>query len=534
MTGPARLIVAALLVAGCAAQHHQSTSCRQSVVILYENDVHCHVDGYARVSAMKKAEAEAGNGVLLLSSGDFVSGGPLGAISKGGYIASIMNACGYDAVAPGNHEFDFGAGRMEELASMLKAEVLCCNFENLQGDSLVFSPYRIFERGCRRIAVIGVATPSSFVTSTPAAFQDRDGNFIYSLHSDDICRIVQSYVDEVRDKGAEKVLLLSHLGDESSTGAITSPELIAGTSGIDAVLDGHAHNLIPARWLENKDGVSTLLTSTGSYFENIGKLTIFPDGSMKTEMVSTSSCTAADPEAAAVSEAVQSEYERISCRYIGENKAYLAAGNEDGPNLARREETGLGDFCADAMRAVAGSDIAICGGGSIRSGLAEGGITFNDIFRVFPFMNNVAVAEVSGQTVLDALEYAVSLCPADFGGFLQVSGLGFTVDLQTVSPAAVDGNRLFTGFSGPQRRIRDVMVETDGSFLPIDPSATYTVAGSTYILRDRGDGFTMFGSRVTDLGILDVDVLETFIKNHLGGVIPDSYARAQQRIRIIR
>lgn len=525
-------IAAALALTGCSHRHFQNSS--QTVVILHENDVHCRVDGYAVINGMKTVEEGRGNATLLLSAGDFASGGTLGAISKGGYITTIMNACSYDAVTLGNHEFDFGMERLTELAEMLETEILCCNFASLPDGKPVFRPYEIFSRGGRNIAVIGIATPSSFVSSTPANFQDENGNFKYTLHENDLCTLVQGYIDEVRAAGADYVLALSHLGDDKTAGSITSPELIAGTSGLDAVLDGHAHNLIVGRRIRDIKGKAVLLCSTGAYFENIGKLIIGRDGKLRSSIIATRDYPLKDNAVAATSEAIKEEYENFSSSYVGQCQADMPADDKTGPRTSRRKETGLGDFCADAIRSIASSDIAICGGGSIRAAISAGELSFNDIFRLFPFLNDVGIVKASGQVILDALEYSASMLPEEFGGFLQVSGLRLTIDSRIPSPVIVDNQQLFAGFSGPQRRVREVMVGDESKgFVPLDPEAEYTIAASVYTLQNKGDGYTMFPADVKSLGILDVNVLELYIKETLKGSVPARYSKPQGRITIL-
>lgn len=530
---PAMIAFAAIL-SGCSPKHYSGTS-EQDIVILFDNDVHCAVDGYSRMATLRKEYKAEGNGVLTLSAGDFIQGGSLGAASKGKYIIDIMNQVGYDAVTLGNHEFDYGIPRLNELASEFNTPIVCCNLKDLATDKLMFEPYRIFSFGKTDIAVVGIATPYSFISSTPSYFQNDKGEYVYSLCADCFYETVQSVVDDARNAGAEYVITVTHLGDDAFD-EINSQRMIANTHGIDAVLDGHSHSTVPARYLRNDKGEETLMTSTGSSFATIGKVTISAKGEFKSELLPVKDIDRSDAAVEAVIARVREEYESRAMRKIGICEALLPVADEDGPRAVRYREMGIGNFCTDAIRESLRTDIAVLGGGSIRAKLAEGDVTFNDIFTVFPFGNTVATASMTGQQILDLLEFSVYVLPVEFGGFLQVSGLKFDVDVQTDSPCAVDVNKSFDHFTGPERRVRNVQVmSADGSYSPIDTGRSYSVAGSAYLLISHGDGFNVIPSevKVTDTGMIDVDLLEKYIVENLSGKIPERYSLPEGRINIV-
>lgn len=528
------MIALAALFSGCSPKHYSDSSAK-TIVILYDNDVHCSVDGYSQMAALKKEYKAAGNDVLAVSAGDYVQGGSLGAASKGSYIIDIMNQVGYDAVTLGNHEFDYGIPRLKELASMFNAPILCCNLFDLTAGKRMFEPYKMFSFGKTDVAVIGVATPYSFISSTPSYFQNDKGEYIYSLSADNFYDTVQSVVDDARKAGAEYVFTITHLGDDAFD-EINSQTMIANTHGIDAVLDGHSHSTVPARYLKNDKGEETLMTSTGSSFATIGKLTLSPDGKMKSELLPVKDMDKHDAAVEAVIAKVRGEYEAQAMRKIAVCDALLPVADEDGPRAVRYREMGIGDFCTDAIRESMRTDVAVLGGGSIRAKLDAGDITFNDIFTVFPFGNTIATADMTGQQILDLLEFSVYVLPVEFGGFLQVSGLKFDVHVQTDSPCAVDVNKSFDHFTGPERRVRNVQVlSADGKYSPIDPAKTYSVSGSAYLLISHGDGFNVISPevKVTDSGMVDVDLLEKYIVENLSGRIPARYAEPEGRINII-
>ena len=503
------------------------------IVILYDNDVHCSVDGYAKMAALKAEKKALTPYVTLVSAGDYVQGGSMGAASKGGYIVTIMNAVGYDLVTLGNHEFDYAIPRLKELTKELKATVLCCNLIDLKADKRMFKPYEIVDYGGTKVAFVGGATPYSFNSSTPAYFQDENGKYVYSLCADTYYDTFQNFVNDARNQGAQYVVALTHLGDDVSYDPINSQELAKQTEGIDVILDGHSHSLVPQRILTNKAGKSVLYSQTGAHFDNLGVMTIHPNGEISLELISTKEYTKEDPDVRKVIDGLKAEYAAQGARRIGENEVLLPAKNAEGDWLVRAGETSLGDLCADAFRVCLNTDIAMVGGGSIRKDLPAGVVRYDDIFNVFPFGNMCAVATLTGQQILDALEFGVAAYPTDFGGFPHVSGMTYEFDPSVESPVVYDVNKAFVRIDAGERRIRNVRVYNPETKLyePIDPVKTYTVGGSTYMLCDAGDGYEMLKGMGRDTGIPDVEVMEKYIVEHLGGKISAAqYGESQNRI----
>lgn len=529
------LAAAALSCSPKATPVSSGTKAAYPIVILYDNDVHCSVDGYAKMAALKAEKQAQTPYVTLVSAGDFVQGGSMGAASKGGYIITIMNAVGYDFVTLGNHEFDYAIPRLKELTGELTATVLCCNLIDLKAGKRMYKPYEIVDYGGTKVAFIGAATPYSFISSTPSFFQDDKGEYIYSLCIDTYYDMFQNYVNDARNQGADYVVAITHLGDDVEVDPINSQELARRTEGIDVILDGHSHSLVPERILTNKAGKKVLYSQTGAHFENLGVMTLRPDGKITLEMVPTDRFTKEDPRVKAVTDSLKTEYEKLGARMIGRNEVTLPAKDTDGDWLVRNEETSLGDFCADAFRYVLGTDIAFLGGGSIRDNLDAGDVRFGDIFNVFPFGNTASIAELSGQEILDVLEFSVFSYPTDFGGFLHVSGLTFTLDPSVESPVVIDENKSFVKFDGGPRRVSDVRVlnAATGVYEPIDLKGKYRVGSINYLLMEAGDGFTMLDDRGRDLGTVDVDILEQYIAKNLHGLIPASqYGQPAGRITI--
>ena len=503
------------------------------IVILYDNDVHCSVDGYAEMAALKAEKKQHTPYVTLVSAGDFVQGGSLGAASKGGYIVEIMNTVGYDFVTLGNHEFDYAIPRLLELTKEQKATVLCCNLIDLKTDRRMYKPYEIVDYGGTKVAFIGAATPYSFNSSTPAYFQDEKGNYVYSLCADTFFDTFQNFVNDARLQGADYVVALTHLGDDVNYDPINAHSLIANTYGIDAILDGHSHSLVPRLMLKNKLGQEVLYSQTGAHFDNIGILTISPDGKITNELVAVKTYGKKDPAVQSVIESKKKAYAELGARKVGHSEVMLPAKDENGDWLVRKYETSLGDLCADAFRFTLGTEIAMLGGGSIRKNLPAGDLRYDDLFNVFPFNNTSCIASLTGQQILDALEYGVGAWPTDFGGFLHVSGMTYEFDASVESPVVYDINKAFARIDAGPRRVFNVRVldpET-GNYEPIDPARTYSVGGTTYLLRDAGDGYEMLKGLGRDTGTPDLDLLEKYIVDYLKGEIRTSqYGQPQERV----
>jgi 2',3'-cyclic-nucleotide 2'-phosphodiesterase (5'-nucleotidase family) len=503
------------------------------IVIVYDNDVHCSVDGYAKIAALKAEKQALTPYVTLISAGDFVQGGSMGAASKGGWIVTIMNAAGYDYVTLGNHEFDYAMPRLKELTSDLSATVLCCNLIDLTAGKRMYKAWEIVDYGGTKVAFIGAATPYSFNSSTPAFFQNEAGEYIYSLCAETYYDMFQNYVNDARNQGADYVVAITHLGDDVDIDPINSQELARQTSGIDVILDGHSHNLVPERKLTAKDGKTVLYTQTGAHFDNMGVLTISPKGKLTLQMIPTAEYTKEDARVRFVTDSLKQVYAAMGARKIGSSEVTLPAKDADGDWLVRNGETALGDFCADAFREELGTDIALVGGGALRKDLSAGEIHYDDIFNVFPFGSKCSIATLSGQEILDALEFGVASYPADFGGFLHVSGLTLAFDPSVESPVVYDENKAFVKFDGGPRRVQDVKVlnPKTGAYEPIDPKRMYTVGGSSYLLNDAGDGYEMLEDRGKEVGTIDVEILEKYIVDKLHGVIPASlYGQSANRI----
>ena len=543
---PLLLAIALLLslLGGCTQQEKA-----QDIIILYTNDVHCAVDadiGYAGLAAYKAQMEEKTPYVTLVDCGDALQGDALGTVSQGEYLTQIMNQVGYDFAVLGNHEFDYGLEQLTALIKQSQAQYLGCNIRYTGSEEnalAALDPYQIVTYGEVKVAFIGISTPESIAKSTPAYFMDDSGELVYDFYGgsgEELYTQVQQTVDNCLAAGADYVIALAHLGDDESSAPFRSTDLIAATNGIDVVLDGHSHSVISCDVIDNKDGDPVLLSSTGTGLANIGQLVITASGDISTGLIA--EYPDKDAPTTVFIQEIQDQYEAVLSQVVGYSDVDLTTMSDSGIRLIRSRETNLGDFCADAYRVLAEADIALVNGGGIRADLAAGEITYGDLIAVHPYGNTLCVAEATGQEILDALEMASRSVMAatddgenaigENGGFLQVSGLRYTIDTSIDSTVEVDESGMFVS-CGENRRVQNVeILQDDGSYTVIDPEQTYTVASHNYLIKQGGDGLNMFmdNTLIIDEGLLDYQVLITYMADYLGGAVGADYAAAQARI----
>ena len=522
-------------------------SAPEKIIILHTNDVHCQIDqkknkdeivtniGYAGVLAYKKEmeNLHGINNVTLVDAGDAIQGGPIGTLSKGEYIVDIMNYIGYDIACPGNHEFDYGMENFLKLSTETsKANYICCNFRDLEGNPIL-SPYTLIKYGDLTIAYLGINTPESFTKSSPIYFQDENGNYIYDFAQGEkgqtLYKTVQKYVDEAIKEGANYVVAIGHLGDEGASEYWSSKSLIKNTYGIDIFIDGHSHEVY-SEILKNKKGKNVLLAQTGTKLQNLGKITInTKNKKITSEFIS--NYKAQDEDAVNYIEGIKNKFSDVLQEVVAKSSVTLTTLDPTTHKRAiRNSETNLGDFCADAYRVMVGADIAFANGGGIRADIEEGDITYEEIINVHPFGNEICMIETTGQDILDALEVGACEYPVENGGFLQVSGLSYTIDPSIPSSVVFNERGQFVKVDG-KYRVTEVMVGNE----PLVLNKTYTLASHNYMIKNGGDGYTMFmdDKIIKDSVVIDNGALINYITENLNGVISDEYKNPKGSGRII-
>ena len=504
----------------------------ETIVILYENDVHCAVEGYSKLAAMKNELKSEYEYVGVVSSGDFVQGGTLGAVSKGEYIVELMNLVGYDAIAPGNHEFDYTISRLTELYELSETKYISCNFAKIGEEKTYFEPYTIVSYGDVDIAYIDIITPETITSARPSQFRNENGEIIYTFNESRLYELVQESIDEATEDGADYVIALSHIGYDESGELNDVTDVIENTDGLDVVLDAHSHSVIEEKIVKDKSGDDVLLSSTGTGFENIGKLTI-ANGEFDTELVKTETYTKTDADVDAYIAEINESYAELGNRKIGESKVELITHNEEGTRLVRTAETNLGNLCSDALFFVTNADVSYVNGGGLRAPIKSGDMTFNDIYSVFPFNNRIVTAEITGQVLLDMLEMSMISYPQEDGAFPHMSGITFSVNKSIPSSIKVDENGFFTKVDGDYR-VYDVKVldKESGNYKALELDKKYILAAADYYILNFGSGMSMFKDAkvVESEGMLDVEVLERYITDNLNGVIGEEYKDVVNRI----
>ena len=530
---------AAAMAVGAPAASACWTGEKSEVTILYTNDVHTYIDKqapeltYAAIAALKQSYQNAGKKVLLVDAGDHVQGTAYGSMDEGASIIELMNAAGYDAATPGNHEFDYGMNRAKELMRDADFPYLSCNWVDLRTNLRVLPEIKVFVRGGVRIAFVGITTPETFTKSTPAYFMNKaQTKYIYDILGGEDGQKLYSAVQKAVDKAkclADVVIGLGHLGVDPSSSPWTSEEVIAHTTGFDAFIDGHSHTVMENKQVADASGRLVTLTQTGSYFANVGEMTIAPDGTISTRLVSTydqEDPAVAAEQAAWVSSVDEMLGEKIA---VADTKFYIT-DPATGKRRIRSGETNLGDFVADGIYTYFNEveqlhcDIAIMNGGGIRSDEDAGYWTFKTCKQVSPFGNVACLMSVTGKQIQDALEFAARFAGEDGkenGGFLQVAGATYEIHTDIPNTVQTDEKNVWIGSATGTPRVQNVKIydKASGSYLPLDPGATYALAGMNYTLRNLGDGFAMFDGAelIKDYVSEDYLVMSTYAMT-FGGV----------------
>ena len=485
---------------------------KSDVTILYTNDVHTYIDKqspkltYAAIADLKQSYQNAGKDVLLVDAGDHVQGTAYGSMDEGASIIKLMNAAGYDVATPGNHEFDYGMDRAKAIMKEADFPYLSCNWVDLRTGLRVLPSVKVFVRGGRRIAFVGVTTPETFTKSTPAYFMDKaQRKYIYDIQGGEDGKKLYDAVQKAIDKAkllADVVIGLGHLGVDPSSSPWTSEEVIAHTSGFDAFIDGHSHTVMENKQVQDASGKAVTLTQTGSYFANVGEMTIAADGTITTKLIPTHEGMDAGIAA------MQTSWVNTVDDMLGEK---IAVGDSDfyvsdpatGKRRIRSAETNLGDFVADGIYAYFNEveklhcDLAIMNGGGIRADVPAGDWTFKTCKQVSPFGNVACLMSVTGKQIQDALEFAARFAGEggkENGGFLQVAGATYEIHTDIPNTVQTDEKNVWIGSATGTPRVQNVKIydKASGTYVPLDEGKTYALAGMNYTLRNLGDGFAMF------------------------------------------
>ncbi|MBO7686046.1 MAG: bifunctional metallophosphatase/5'-nucleotidase [Kiritimatiellae bacterium] len=504
-----------LVILMCGAAALTGFAAKSRVVVLHTNDTHTHIDdgrvAFSEIAAERARLEAEGENVILVDAGDYVQGTALGGYDSGRSAIDIMNAAGYKVATLGNHEFDYGIEAMFANAARAKFRTVSCNF--VKRDSAadagrrVFPAYTVVTSGAVRVAFVGVTTPTALVSSKPTTFLDPTGSyraydFMAGERGAELYRAVQDAVNEAA-RHADYTVVLGHLGISPDCAGYMSTDVIAHTTNFVALVDGHSHSEYTGSRVRNAAGKDVILTQSGSYLGLLGCL-VFEDG----QCVMAGTIYTRGEKDAKVARLEKDLADAVE-RQLGAKIARAPVGlcsYRPGTNerLARKEGCSAGDFAADAAwwyaneKAGLACDVGMMNGGNVRADVPEGDVTLKVLRTVQPFGGALGVVEANGQLILDALEFgAQAVGDGEFGGFVQVAGLTYTVDASVKSSVRADTSGSW--LSGPSNgvyRVKDVKVydRKAGAFVPLDPNAVYRVVGNAFTFVDGGDGFSMFRS----------------------------------------
>ena len=503
------------------------------VTIIYTNDIHTYIANntaedsenaltYSKVAALKDSIEQA----VLVDAGDHLQGTAYGGMDNGQTIISLMNAADYDVATLGNHEFDYGMFGCMAAIDAAEFPYVSANFVHTKDGVVkdaVLDSYTIVESGDKKIAFIGITTPESFSKSSPAYFQDENGAFIYGILGTSDETELYSSVQQAIDKASEEadyVIALGHLGIDPSSVPFTSREVIAHTTGLDAFIDGHSHSVIEAEEVTDLDGNTVLLTQTGSYLNTVGKMSISSDGAISASLLTGEDLADLTPDAEvkALEEEWIAEIDEQLGTVIGVSEVVFDNYDEDGNRLVRRQSTNSGDFSADALYYLFDEmgmdvDVAVMNGGGIRNEAMSGELSYLSCKTMHPFGNVACLQTVTGQQILDALEWGSREITSDplteSGSLLHVSGLKYILDISEESTVQGDENGIWIGAPTGEYRVKDVQVlnRETGVYERLDLDEEYNLAGYNYTLRDLGGGFAMFEDAVNVLDYVAEDYM---------------------------
>ena len=488
------------------------------LTIMHTNDTHAHLDNAPRrLTAIEEIRAARQN-TILLDAGDVFSGTLFFNKYKGKADVQFMNMMDYDAMVPGNHEFDEGPKTFSEFVKQTKFPIVSSNIDYskdpdlsplykdemaMTGDDGTIYPAVILDVNGEKVGVFGLTIESTDELSSPGE------TISFQNHKEQAEKMVAMF----KEKGINKIIALTHLGKTVEV------ELAKSVEGIDVVVGGHSHTRLEEAVEVNEFEDPTLVVQAFQYSEVLGDLQVtFDEEGVLTDWddklleLGSKSSYEADPEAEELYDELKEPLVEIEKKVVGESDVFL-----DGEHgSVRTSETNLGNLITDGMLAKAqeftDATIAITNGGGIRESIDKGPITLGEVLTTMPFGNNLVTLDLTGQEIIESLEHGVSGVETEEGRFAQVSGLKYSFDKDLPSGS----------------RILDVNVKTENGYEDIDPEAMYTVATNAYIA-EGGDGYDAMGKaaedgRIEELYLIDYEVFTEYL-DEIGTVKAKDEAR---------
>ena len=528
------------------------------IIILHTNDVHCGVQdiiGYDGLMLYKKQLQKKYNNVILVDAGDHIQGGTIGQITNGEAIINIMNKLEYEVATIGDHEFHYGIEQLEKIEKLLDCGYISSNYCFKKNKTSIYPPTKIIEKGGKKIGFIGVATPQTLSKTYLITIVDDKGELVYDFltenHSQELYDRVQQHIDELKKENCDLIIILGHLGMYGDAlEENTSAGLLKNLKSINTLVDGHSHKVY-SMTSPDEDGKNVVLVQTGTKLANIGVLTIHENGTLSHFNLDT---VPYDPELADetvnvtrskvvryvdkemngyINDIFDSFSEKLN-EVIGKSDFLLnvfknaSESTESHTQLSRSRENALCNLVTDAMRELGEADVTIMNAGSVRTDINQGNITYQNVINTMPFSNDVLVKEVTGQAILEALDFGVRTLPGVTSRFPQVSGITFKVDTSINSTVVVDENEVFEKL-GDKQRVYDIRVNGE----KLDLNKKYTLSSNSFIL-GGGDGYSMFSDceTVKTAIALDNEAVIKYIKDNLNGTISNKYKTSEGRMII--
>ena len=504
------------------------------VMILHTNDIHGFVMGDDKhigmpiISQIKKEMEAKGYNVIMLDAGDIIQGNILAKYDKGQSCIKLMNSIGYDAAAIGNHEFDYGLDVLNERMREAKFPFISSNIIDNNTENTFVKPYTILEKEYGKIGIIGLTTPATKTSARPenvATLNFLEGKVLMAS--------TQMYVSKLIAEKCDLIIALGHLGSLDSCMGSRSEDVLANVNGIDIFIDGHDHEV-----KNNKVG-NALQVETGCYTKHLGCI-VYEDGKWQEKLINLGDYTKADKNVEKLVNNASYNVELHLSQSVGEVVNDMSG--EIVPGL-RTQEAAMGDFCSDAIlwqsNKILGqankADGCIVNGGGIRTGFNAGKIKVKDIQSVFPFDDKLWVITIKGSKLLEIIEASTQNTPSAMGGFPQVSGIEYTLNLTVPYQKGPQYPRsMYYAPAAPGSRIT---INSVGG-KAFDPDAEYRIVVNDF-MKGGGDSYSGLTAEsaiiaADELGITDSDCLQNYIIERLHGKITPEHNKIQGRIKIIQ
>ena len=526
------------------------------IIILHTNDVHCGVQdsiGYDGLMLYKRQLLQKYNNVILVDAGDHIQGGTIGQITNGEAIIEIMNKLEYDVVTLGNHEFDYGIEQLESIEKLLNCKYISSNYCYKKDKTSIYPPYKKITVGDKTIGFIGVATPETLTKSYLITLLDDKGELIYDFltnnNNQELYARVQQHIDELKKQNVDYIIILAHMGKGGdSLKEDTSIELLKNLKNVNALIDGHTH-LVYSEKAPDKNRNNVILVQTGTKLVNIGVLTIHENGTLSHKNIDEV------PYESSLADKTLNVTRGNKLRYVDKDmnefiidiynsfsdklnevigksdfliRVYKNAteSNDSHTQISRSNENSLCNLITDAFKELSESDVSIINAGAVRADINKGNITYQNVLNTLPYSVDILVKEITGQILLEALEFGVRALPEINSRFPQVSSITYKVDTSINSSVVVDSNGVFQKL-GEENRVYDIKINGE----KIDLKKKYTISSRAFLL-NGGDGYSMFMNCETvrtSIGI-ENEVLLEYIKNNLKGNIPIKYKATEGRL----